>query len=151
MKKKKIMEVILIKDVDNLGGANEVVKVKNGYARNFLLPRKLAVESSPSNRAQLEERLKQVRKKEEKMLAEINSVIAKLKEAPLKLGAKPVPVAKSSVVLPLCKSVVLSASSAGMKSTVAKSALPTRSKNSEAIKRRLTLAQVTIQTLSLKW
>lgn len=82
------MEVILIKDVDNLGGANEVVKVKNGYARNYLLPRQLAVENSPSNRAQLEERLKQVRKKEEKMLAEINSVIAKLKEAPLKLGAK---------------------------------------------------------------
>ena len=82
------MEVILIKDVDNLGGVNEVVKVKNGYARNYLLPRQLAVENSPSNRAQLEERLKQVRKKEEKMLAEINSVIAKLKEAPLKLGAK---------------------------------------------------------------
>jgi len=82
------MDVILIKDVDNLGGANEVVKVKNGYARNFLLPRKLAVESNPSNRAQLEEKLKQVRKKEEKMLAEINNVIAKLKEAPLKLGAK---------------------------------------------------------------
>ncbi|MBL7756899.1 MAG: 50S ribosomal protein L9, partial [Chitinophagaceae bacterium] len=81
-------EVILIKDVDNLGGVNEVVKVKNGYARNYLLPRQLAVENSPSNRAQLEERLKQVRKKEEKMLAEINSVIAKLKEAPLKLGAK---------------------------------------------------------------
>lgn len=82
------MEVILIKDVDNLGGVNEVVKVKNGYARNYLLPRQLAVENSPSNRAQLEERLKQVRKKEEKMLAEINSVIAKLKEGPLKLGAK---------------------------------------------------------------
>jgi len=65
-----------------------VVKVRNGYARNFLLPRQLAVENSPSNRKQLEERLKQVRKKEEKMLAEINSVIAKLKEAPLKLGAK---------------------------------------------------------------
>jgi large subunit ribosomal protein L9 len=88
VKKKKTMEVILIKDVDNLGGVNEVVKVKNGYARNYLLPRQLAVENSPSNRAQLEERLKQVRKKEEKMLAEINSVIAKLKEAPLKLGAK---------------------------------------------------------------
>lgn len=82
------MEIILIKDVDNLGGVNEVVKVKNGYARNFLLPRKLAVENNPSNRAQLEERLKQVRKKEELMLAEINSVIAKLNEAPLKLGAK---------------------------------------------------------------
>lgn len=82
------MEIILIQDVDNLGAANEVVNVKNGYARNFLLPRHLAVENNPTNKKQLEERLKQVRKKEEKMLAEINSVIAKLKEAPLKLGAK---------------------------------------------------------------
>lgn len=82
------MEVILIKDVDNLGGVNEVVKVKNGYARNFLLPSKLAVENNSSNKKQLEERLKQVKKKEDKMLAEINSVIAKLKEAPIKLGAK---------------------------------------------------------------
>lgn len=82
------MEVILIQDVDNLGAKNEVVKVRNGYARNFLLPRKLAVENSPSNLKQLEERLKQVKKKEDKMLAEINSVVAKLKEAPLKLGAK---------------------------------------------------------------
>jgi large subunit ribosomal protein L9 len=82
------MEVILIQDVDNLGAVNEVVKVKNGYARNFLLPRQLAIENSPGNKKILEERLKQVRKKEEKMLAEINSVIAKLKEGPLKLGAK---------------------------------------------------------------
>jgi len=82
------MEIILIQDVDNLGAANEVVSVKSGYARNFLLPRKLAVENNPSNAKQLGERLKQVRKKEEKMLAEINNVIAKLKEAPLKLGAK---------------------------------------------------------------
>lgn len=82
------MDIILIQDVDNLGGKNELVKVKNGYARNFLIPRGLAVEASPSNKKQLEERLKQVKKKEEKMLAEINSVVAKLKEAPLKVGAK---------------------------------------------------------------
>ncbi len=82
------MEVILIQDVDNLGGKNEVVKVKNGYARNYLLPRQLAVENSSSNKKQLEERMKQVKKKEDKMLAEVNSVIAKLNEAPLKLGAK---------------------------------------------------------------
>src|SRR5688572_22961464 len=82
------MEVILIKDVDNLGGVNEVVKVKNGYARNYLLPRQLAVENSPSNKKQLEERMKQVRKKEDKMLAELNNVIAKLKEAPIRIGAK---------------------------------------------------------------
>jgi large subunit ribosomal protein L9 len=82
------MEIILIQDVDNLGGKNELVKVRNGYARNFLIPQGLALEASPSNRKQLGERLKQVKKKEDKMLAEINSVIAKLKEAPLKIGAK---------------------------------------------------------------
>ena len=88
MTNKNKMEIILIQDVDNLGAANEVVKVKNGYARNYLLPRKLAVENNPANKAQLEERMKQVRKKEAAMLAEINSVIAKLKEAPVKIGAK---------------------------------------------------------------
>ncbi len=45
-------------------------------------------EASPSNRKQLGERMKQVKKKEDKMLAEINNVIAKLKEAPLNVGAK---------------------------------------------------------------
>jgi large subunit ribosomal protein L9 len=82
------MEIILIQDVDNLGGKNELVKVKNGYARNFLFPRGLALEANPSNRKQLEERLKVARKKEEIMLAQINSVIAKLQEGPLKVGAK---------------------------------------------------------------
>jgi large subunit ribosomal protein L9 len=82
------MEVILIQDVDNLGGANEVVKVRNGYARNFLLPRKLAIEANPGNRKQLEEKMKQQNKKEEAMLAEVNSVIEKLNETPLKIGAK---------------------------------------------------------------
>jgi large subunit ribosomal protein L9 len=82
------MEVILIQDVDNLGGVNELVKVKNGYARNYLLPRQLAVEATPGNRKMLEEKMKQQQKKEAAMLAEINSVIAKLNEAPLKIGAK---------------------------------------------------------------
>ncbi|HET9279803.1 MAG TPA: 50S ribosomal protein L9 [Flavitalea sp.] len=82
------MEVILIQDVDNLGAANELVKVRNGYARNYLIPQKLALEANPSNRKQQEERTKQLQKKEAKMLAELNLVIAKLKEAPLKIGAK---------------------------------------------------------------
>jgi large subunit ribosomal protein L9 len=82
------MDIILIKDVDNLGGKNELVKVKNGYARNFLIPQGFAVEASPSNRKQLDERLKVAAKKEAAMLAQINSVIAKLQEAPLKVGAK---------------------------------------------------------------
>ena len=86
--KLKIMEIILIQDVDNLGGANELVKVKNGYARNFLFPRKMAIEANSSNLKQLEERLKQLKKKEEKMLAEMSIVIAKLTESPLKISAK---------------------------------------------------------------
>jgi large subunit ribosomal protein L9 len=82
------MQVILIQDVDNLGGANELVTVRNGYGRNFLIPGKLAVEANPSNLKQMEEKAKQLRKKEEKLLAEINSVIAVLKSSPLRIGAK---------------------------------------------------------------
>jgi len=82
------MQVILIQDVNNLGGANELVTVKNGYGRNYLIPKKLAVEANPSNLKQLEERQKQQQKKEAKLLAEINSVIEKLKEGALKIGAK---------------------------------------------------------------
>ena len=82
------MQVILIQDVNNLGGANELVTVKNGYGRNFLIPQKLAVEASPSNLKQMQEKLKQQAKKEAKLLAEFNSVIAVLNEGPLKIGAK---------------------------------------------------------------
>lgn len=82
------MQVILIQDVDNLGGRNELVTVRNGYARNYLIPQKFAIEASPSNLKQLEERQKVQRKKEEKLLAEINTVIAVLAKGPVKVGAK---------------------------------------------------------------
>src|SRR5215471_14584193 len=82
------MEIILIQDVDNLGSAHEKVSVKNGYARNYLIPRKLAVEANPSNLKQLEERMKQQQKKEAKMMAEVNKVIEVLKASPVKVGAK---------------------------------------------------------------
>ncbi len=82
------MQVILIQDIDNLGAANELVTVKNGYARNFLIPRKYAVEANPSNKKQLDERMKVQKKKEDAMLAEANKVINVLKESPLKIGAK---------------------------------------------------------------
>ncbi len=82
------MQVILIQDVNNLGGANELVTVKNGYGRNFLIPQKMAVEANPSNMKMLEERRKQQAKKEAKLLAEINSVITALQSGALKIGAK---------------------------------------------------------------
>ncbi len=86
--KTKKMDIILIQDVDNLGGKNEVVKVKNGYARNYLIPQKMAVEASPTNLKQLQERLKVKAKKEAAMLAEINTVIAAIQNGAIKIGAK---------------------------------------------------------------
>jgi len=82
------MQVILIQDVNNLGGRNELVTVKSGYARNYLIPKKFAVEASPSNLKMREEKLKVQAKKEAKLLAEINEVINKLKEGKLTVGAK---------------------------------------------------------------
>jgi large subunit ribosomal protein L9 len=82
------MQIILIQDVNNLGGVNEVVNVKNGYARNYLFPHQMAIEASPSNMKQLDERLKQQKKKEEKMLAEVNKVVEVLKQSPVRIGAK---------------------------------------------------------------
>ena len=82
------MQVILIQDVNNLGGAHELVTVKDGYGRNFLIPQKLAVEANPTNMKRMQERQKQMAKKEEKLLAEINNVINVLHESPLKIGAK---------------------------------------------------------------
>lgn len=82
------MQVILIKDVDNLGAAHEMVEVKPGYARNYLIPLKFAIEASNSNTKVMEERRKQAQKKEAKLLAEIANVVEVLKAAPVKVGAK---------------------------------------------------------------
>ena len=58
--------VLLREDVDNLGARGEIVKVKAGYARNFLLPRKLAVEATPGNVKQIEAERGALLKKEAK-------------------------------------------------------------------------------------
>jgi len=50
------MQVILVKDMDNLGSAQEVVNVKPGYARNYLIPHKYAIEASSSNLKVVEEK-----------------------------------------------------------------------------------------------
>ena len=82
------MKVILIKEVDNLGGAHELVEVRPGYARNYLIPQKFAIEASASNMKVMEERRKQLQKREDKLMAEIAKVTEVLKASPVKLGAK---------------------------------------------------------------
>lgn len=64
------MELILKQDVENLGFIDDLVTVKNGYGRNFLIPNGYAVLSTPSSRKQLEEKLKQQAYKEKKNIQE---------------------------------------------------------------------------------
>lgn len=82
------MQVILIKDVDNLGATHELVDVRPGYARNFLIPQKYAIEATASNKKIQEERQKQVAKREAQLLAEIANVKAALEASPITVGAK---------------------------------------------------------------
>lgn len=82
------MEVILKQDVEHLGYKDELVTVKSGYARNFLIPRKFAVEASEGNKKMLAETVKQRKHKEEKLKKEAETVAAKLAKEVVKVGAK---------------------------------------------------------------
>ncbi|HZS09594.1 MAG TPA: 50S ribosomal protein L9 [Blastocatellia bacterium] len=59
-----MMEVLLREDVDHLGARGELVKVRAGYGRNFLLPRGLAVQATPANLKQIEQQRKALLKRE---------------------------------------------------------------------------------------
>ena len=82
------MQVILVKDMDNLGAAHEVVNVKPGYARNFLIPQKFAIEASSSNLKIAAEKEKVKQKKEAGLLSEIAKVSEVLKASAVSIGAK---------------------------------------------------------------
>lgn len=82
------MELILIKDVDNLGDANTLVKVRDGYGRNFLIPRGLAVIANEGNRKMMAERIKAEEARERKLLEKIQDVITRLQSSSVKVGAK---------------------------------------------------------------
>ncbi|HAE35245.1 MAG: 50S ribosomal protein L9 [Chitinophagales bacterium] len=82
------MEVILLKDVENLGDANAVVKVKDGYGRNFLIPRGLAVVANDGNKRMLEELKRQTSIKEAKMMAEVEKMAGQFKDNVIRVGAK---------------------------------------------------------------
>ncbi len=82
------MEVILKKDVEKLGFKDEMVEVKPGYARNYLIPRGLAVFATVSEKKMLEETIRQRAHKEEKIKAEAQATADKLGKAEIKIGAK---------------------------------------------------------------
>lgn len=82
------MELILKKDVENLGFTDDIVTVKNGYGRNFLLPQGLAVLATPSTKKVLAETLKQRAFKEKKIIADAQKEAAKLNGLELKIASK---------------------------------------------------------------
>ena len=82
------MEIILKKDVDNLGFADDLVSVKNGYGRNFLIPQGLAVLATPSAKKVLAENLKQRAYKEKKIVDEAKSLAEKAKDLDIKIPSK---------------------------------------------------------------
>ena len=82
------MELILKKDVENLGFTDDIVTVKNGYGRNFLLPQGLAVLATPSTKKVLAETLKQRAFKEKKIIGDAQKEAAKLNGLEIKIASK---------------------------------------------------------------
>jgi large subunit ribosomal protein L9 len=82
------MEVILKSNIEKLGAKDEIVNVKPGYARNYLIPRGYAAIATESARKMLSENLKQRAHKETKILAEAQAIAEKLGALDLKIGTK---------------------------------------------------------------
>ena len=82
------MEVILKQDVQNLGYKNDLISVKDGYARNYLIPKGLAMLATETNKKVLAEVKKQKAHKEEKILNEAETLAKALKSISIKIAAK---------------------------------------------------------------
>jgi len=82
------MKIILKDDVKKLGYRNDVVDVKDGYGRNYLIPQGLASLATPSALKVLEEEIKQNRAKEEQRLADAKALAEKMEGTVLKIGTK---------------------------------------------------------------
>ena len=82
------MELILKNDVENLGFKDDIVKVKNGYGRNFLIPQGHAILATPSAKKVLAENLKQRAFKEKKLVDDANALAEKILAIDIKISAK---------------------------------------------------------------
>ena len=82
------MEIILKQDLKGLGFKNDIVKVKNGYGRNFLIPQRIAVLATESNKKMQAEEIKQSSFKEQKLRTAATELAAKFADISVKVGAK---------------------------------------------------------------
>ncbi|MFK7950654.1 MAG: 50S ribosomal protein L9 [Saprospiraceae bacterium] len=82
------MEIILLKNMERLGKVNEIVTVKDGYGRNYLIPQKMAIIANKTNRATLDERIRRQRAAEDRIIEQFKATAAKLDGQTLRIGAK---------------------------------------------------------------
>ena len=82
------MEIILIQDVNKLGQKDDLIEVKNGYGRNFLIPQGYAVAATPSAKKMHAENLRQRAHKEAKIIKEAQEIADKLADVKITVGAK---------------------------------------------------------------
>lgn len=82
------MDIILLQELDKLGDKHEIVSVKPGYARNFLIPQGLALIANSSNKKRLQELRRLEASKEAKLKDHYQAMADKLKGVVLKVGAK---------------------------------------------------------------
>lgn len=82
------MKLILKQDVEKIGKKGEVVNVKDGYARNFLLPQDLAVEATPKNLKQLKKQVAAIEKKNAEELAQAQDLAKKIEAAQVEVSLK---------------------------------------------------------------
>jgi|TARA_B100002019_G_scaffold283481_1_gene289932 large subunit ribosomal protein L9 len=82
------MEIILKKDVEGVGFKDDLVTVKNGYARNFLIPNGSAILATSSAKKVLAENIKQQAVKDKKIIDDANKIAKKIAELELKIKAK---------------------------------------------------------------
>jgi large subunit ribosomal protein L9 len=82
------MEVILLQDIDKVGDKNDVVTVKPGYARNFLIPKGMALVANKVNLATIKDKIRREEIRQNKMLGEYQALAARLATLTVRIGAK---------------------------------------------------------------
>jgi large subunit ribosomal protein L9 len=82
------MEIILLQDVSKLGQKDDLVNVKDGYGRNYLIPRGYAIAATPSAKKMHAENLRQRAHKEEKIRTQAQELAAKMADLKIVVGAK---------------------------------------------------------------
>jgi large subunit ribosomal protein L9 len=82
------MEIILLKDIDKLGDKHEIVNVKPGYGRNYLIPQGLAVNANAANRKKRESLIAEEEAREALRLDEYKAIAAQIEGQTLKIGVK---------------------------------------------------------------